>query len=122
VFCRDEMKHLDVPFYDEERIKTGTPLTVRPSSARAILESDMGKEATQARRWKQPGLGRSLSKKDSEFAREMLMFPLSIKNPQVRAFPSIVHTPSIIQCALLETFNFGIVFICHLHIHVALPP
>ena len=89
------MCYLDVPFYDEERIKTGTPLTVRPSSARAILESDMGKEATQTRRWKQPGLGRSLSKKDSEFAREMLMFPLSVKNPQVRAFSSILHIPSM---------------------------
>ena len=81
------IRRLDVPFYDEDRIKAATPLTVRPSSARAILESDMGKEATQARRWKQQGLGRTLSKKDSEFAREMLMFPLSVKNPQVDTTP-----------------------------------
>lgn len=58
---------------------------VHPSLARAVLESPKGKKASQENSgWFKSSLG----KKESEFAREMLMFPLSIKNPAVSLMAS----------------------------------
>lgn len=65
---------LDKPFYDPEQAKA-KDISVNPKVARAMLESAF-KTSGQNR------IGK-FSKHDSEFAREMLMFPLSIKNPGV---------------------------------------
>jgi hypothetical protein len=74
----------DEPIYDENSIINKNDI-VHPSLARAVLESPKGKLATQeSKGWFKSGLG----KKESEFAREMLMFPLSIKNPAVSLMAS----------------------------------
>ena len=74
----------DEPIYDENSVINKNDI-VHPSLARAVLESPKGKLATQeSKGWFKSGLG----KKESEFAREMLMFPLSIKNPAVSLMAS----------------------------------
>jgi len=70
----------DEPFLDSDSGRARAAALVHPSVARAVLESPAGKEAAKAA---VGGRGRALSARDSEFAREMLMFPLSIKNPDV---------------------------------------
>jgi hypothetical protein len=73
----------DVPFFDEVGARA-RPELVQPALARALLESPLGKNATHARGFSRRGSWRrTLTPADSEFAREMLMFPLSIKNPSV---------------------------------------
>lgn len=63
----------DEPVYDSNIAKSGDIL-VKPSLARGILKQQLEENSHYG----------SLTKRDSEFAREMLMFPLSIKNPGVR--------------------------------------
>jgi hypothetical protein len=75
---------IDEAFFDEDLSRAPTPI-VHPSIVRSILESPEGKNATQYNKgWFRSSLG----KKESEFAREMLMFPLSIKNPGVSLMAS----------------------------------
>ena len=70
-------------FYNDNELSNSQ--LVSPSLARAVLESPKGKKAsTESSGWFKSSLGR----KESEFAREMLMFPLSIKNPAVSLMAS----------------------------------
>ena len=74
----------DVPFFDEVAATSKGADLVPPSLARALLESPRGKNATYASPFSRRGSWkRTLTPADSEFTREMLMFPLSIKNPSV---------------------------------------
>ena len=74
----------DEPIYDIDNDLSNSQL-VHPSLARAVLESPKGKKAsTENSGWFKSSLGG----KESEFAREMLMFPLSIKNPAVSLMAS----------------------------------
>lgn len=74
----------DVPFFDDAAARAKTSELVRPALARALLESPQGRDASQASPFSRRGMwGRTLTPADSEFAREMMMFPLSIKNPAV---------------------------------------
>ena len=70
----------DEPFFDADGGRARAAALVHPSVARAVLESPAAKEAAKA---SAGGRGRTLTPRDSEFAREMLMFPMSIKNPAV---------------------------------------
>jgi hypothetical protein len=72
----------DEVFFDEGIAKTATPM-VNPALARAVLQSPQGQEAMNGK-----GPGHKLKARDNEFAREMLMFPLSIKNPAVSLMAS----------------------------------
>ena len=85
-------------FYNDNELSNSQ--LVSPSLARAVLESPKGKKAsTESSGWFKSSLGR----KESEFAREMLMFPLSIKNPAVSLMASrYVYTDIYI----------------HMHIHI----
>mmetsp|Transcript_203 Transcript_203/g.253 ORF Transcript_203/g.253 Transcript_203/m.253 type:complete len:617 (+) Transcript_203:103-1953(+) len=75
---------IDEAFFDEGLTRVPTPI-IHPSIVRSILESPEGKEATKSNKgWFKSSLG----KKESDFAREMLMFPLSIKNPGVSLMAS----------------------------------
>lgn len=62
----------DKPFYEED-LSNIKDVLVKPVLAREILKEELKKSKRFGK----------LRSKDSEFAREMLMFPLSIKNPNV---------------------------------------
>ena len=64
--------------YDDSAARDASDELVRPSTARRILVKSLSAASTddQSKRLK-----KMFSAKDSEFAREMLMFPLSVKNP-----------------------------------------
>ena len=62
----------DQPFYDPKLAKA-KDILVKPTLARSILKEQLSNKK----------VFNNFTRTDSEFAREMLMFPLSIKNPAV---------------------------------------
>ena len=92
---------LDEPIFDEFSEISKSQI-VSPSLARAVLTSPKGKISAEENKgfFKSP-----LGKKESEFAREMLMFPLSIKNPAVSLMASRLEI-FILLLIIYEIFYF----------------
>jgi len=84
-------KNDDEVFYDQG-IADAKSASVPPSLARAVLkrnEAAAGQSRLESRH----------NRRQSEFAREMLMFPLSIKNPEVPLAAGKTKKPSSIEQA-----------------------
>ena len=78
--------------FDPKLAKSTSVTTISPSEARSVLKR---KADSASLGW----MDRARTKEESEFAREMLMFPLSIKNPEVPLATGRAKKQSSIEAA-----------------------